>query len=461
MSPPNPTTEALLASKAIAAFRQPPRELFPVAARYIADFAGVAVAGAAAKPVLQMAETLDTGGGSNRNRARLILNGKVVPWATAAVVNGMAGHFHDYDDDDPVASIGHPSVTTLAAALAVADALDSPSDSLVAAYIMGVETTMRIGLLANPAHYNSGWHATATLGVYGATIAAGLLMGLDEEQLTHALGIAASLGSGVKANFGSDMKALQVGHAAGNGLWAAELAQRGVKAAPGSLFGERGLLRMTGASNGAHAGVEQFGAPYCLVNPGVNIKLYPCCSSCHTAVDAILDLMTEHAVAAKDLARIDVWVGKDVPQILIYDVPATGLEGKFSLRYCLAAAALAGGLTLSDFTDDALSRPGLMELIGRTHQHIDPSFAPCGATGVTHQARVKIETKSGVVAERLVTDPLGSTARPLPESRLREKFVSCARDGLGAEPAEVAFRSLMKAGTDGSARRLIDMLIQA
>jgi 2-methylcitrate dehydratase PrpD len=326
---------------------------------------------------------------------------------------------------------------------------------------MGVETTMRIGLLVNPAHYNSGWHATATLGVYGATTAAGLLMGLDEEQLTHALGIAASLGSGVKANFGSDIKALQVGHAAGNGLWAAELAQRGIKAAPGSLFGERGLLRMTGAPAGPHDVMAQFGAPYGLVRPGVNIKLYPCCSSCHTAVDAILDLRTEHAIGPADLARIDVWVGKDVPQIMIYDVPSTGLEGKFSLRYCVAAAAQTGALTLADFTDSALTRPGLMELIGRTHQHVDPSFAPGGGTGVTHQARVRIETRSGAVLERLVTDPLGSTTRPLPEGRLREKFMTCTRDGLGAERAEAAFRALMNAGTDGSARRLIDSLIRA
>ncbi|MCL4767495.1 MAG: MmgE/PrpD family protein [Hyphomicrobiaceae bacterium] len=460
MSTASSTVEALLAVRAIAAFRQPPQELFDAAARSMADCAGVAIAGADELPVRRMADSLDVGA-ANRNVARVLPNGRVLPWRSAAVVNGMAAHFHDFDDDDPVASVGHPSVTSLAAGLAAADALDRPGADLLAAYICGVETTMRIGLMVNPKHYNAGWHATATLGLFGATVASGLLMGLREDELANALGIAASFCSGIKSNFGSDLKPLQVGHAAGNGLWAAELSQRGVKSAPASLFGDRGLLAAVGAGPVDRDLIAAFGKPWCLASPGVNIKLYPCCSSSHTAIDGILELMQEHALSAGDLARIDIWVGKDVPQILIYDVPRTGLEGKFSLRYSVAAAAFSRGPTLADFTDAALHRPGLPELVERTRQHIDAEFAPCGGSGVTHQARVRIETTAGLVAERTVHDPLGSAARPVSEGRLREKFISCVGTALGIPRAHEAFTTWMSPAAAPSARRLVDALGRA
>ena len=457
MSSAQAHVESLLAAMAIAAFRQPPQDLFDLAAVRMADCVGVAVAGRREEPVMALAASLDDGA-TNRNLARTLLSERLVHWRAAATVNGTAAHFHDYDDDDPLASVGHPSVTALAASLAVADALGSSGSDLVAAYICGVETTMRIGMTVNPDHYNAGWHATATLGVFGATVASGLLMALSEEELANALCIAASFCSGIKSNFGGDLKPLQVGNAAGNGLWAAELSQRGVKAAAGAAFGKSGVLAMMGGGAIDESVIAAFGAPWCLTNPGVNIKLYPCCSSSHTAIDAVLELMDQNGLSASDLKRIDVWVGKDVPNILIYDIPTTGLEGKFSLRYSVAAAAYGNGLSLSDFTNAALDRAGLRDLVNRTYQHVDPTFVPYGASGVTHQARVRIETTAGGVAEQTVLDPLGSTARPVSKLRVREKFLSCTSAVLGSSHADTAFTAWIEPASAASARRLIDTL---
>ena len=349
----------------------------------------------------------------------------------------------------------------MAAAFAVADDVNATGAELLAAYIVGTETMSRVALVCNPTHYNNGWHATASLGIFGAAVASGLLMGLNEAQLTHAIGIAASLASGVKANFGSDMKPLQVGQAAGNGLWAAHLAENGINSSAGALFGKAGYLASTGAKpNNVQGILSKFGEPYCFVQPGLNIKLYPCCSSAHTSMDAVIELMEKNTIKVSDIDRIDAWVGKDTPTMLIFDLPESGLQGKFSLRYCVTVAALTRGPTINDFTDDAVRKPDVQNLIARTAAHVDDTFAPCGAHGVTHQARVRITLRSGEKFEQSVQDPLGSSQRPVSDERLRQKFVACATSGLGKDQAEKAYDTILAAGRVHSARKLIDALVR-
>jgi 2-methylcitrate dehydratase PrpD len=455
------TSEALLAAKAINAFKNPPTELFPLASRFMADFCGVTIAGAASEPVERVRQVVDDPGLGNINRARPLLHSAPVALRSAAIVNGMAGHFHDFDDDDPAVTIAHPSVASLAAALAIADAVDPSGAELLAAYIVGAETMSRIARVCNPSHYNNGWHATATLGIYGATVASGLLLDLSEEELTHAIGIAASLSAGIKANFGSDMKPLQVGQAAGNGVWAAQLAKQGINSTAGSVFSAKGYLSATGAAlEDSWAIMEGFGAPYCFVEPGFNVKMYPCCSSAHTSMDATIELMTRHAMTQNDIAKIDVWTGKDAPTMLIFDVPSTGLQGKFSLRYCVAVAAYNLAPSLSDFTDAAIERSEVQELLGKTFAHIDESFQACGPEGVTHQARVQIQTHCGQVFEQFIEDPLGSHARPASDDRLWRKFASCAEPSLGLERAKSAYELILRTDRISSSRTIVEALMR-
>jgi 2-methylcitrate dehydratase PrpD len=349
----------------------------------------------------------------------------------------MATHFHDYDDDDPALSVGHPSAPVFAALCALADWSGASTERIVAAYIAGVETTMRVGRIMNPDHYNAGWHATATLGVFGATVASGLLLALDDDQVEAALDIAASLASGLKCNFGSDVKPLQAGAAAGNAVWAVQLAARDVTSAEGALFGPTGFCRVYAGHGAAEEAIETYGQPFGLASPGLNIKRYPCCSSTRTALDGLLELMQQHEVGADDVEAIEAWIGPDVPAILIYDIPSTALEGKFSLRYCLAAAAVRRQLDLSAFAPGAIAAPDVVAMMGRVSVHVDTGL-PTIPTGVTHCSRVRLRSRKGDFSIE-VHDPLGSTARPLPAVMLRDKFVQCASGRLGRARAEHAF----------------------
>jgi 2-methylcitrate dehydratase PrpD len=446
--------ELTLVEAARRAYRQPDPALFRIAKRHLIDCAAVALAALPVDAVKRLDGALPTSGGANA--ARLIGSGRPVAPRDAALLAGMAGHFHDYDDDDPALCVGHPTVPVFAALAAVAEGVGATMRDALAAYAAGVETTMRIGAIVNPRHYDAGFHATATLGVFGATMTAALLTGADDEQIVNALGLAASVSSGLKGNFGSDGKPFQVGAAAANGVLAAELGRRGLRAAPGALFGPAGFCTTHGGGD-AHAVVMRFGEPWGLVDPGLNLKIYPCCSSTHTAADALFELMREGAIPSDDIDSIDAWIGPDVSAILIYDVPANPLQGKFSLRYCLAAAAALGTLDLAAFEPEAFTAPAVRSMLERVHVHVDPSL-PRIPTGVTHASRVRVRRGDGREATRQIADPLGSARRPAPESMLREKFVRCAMLSLDAAHAARAFDEAMNLPNDAMFAHWLDLM---
>ncbi len=430
------SVDRVLAHAVRESFARPPFALFAVARRHIIDCAGVALAGAVAPPVKAVRELMPVAEGVAAVRALGATQSFGVRFA--AIANGMAAHFHDYDDDDPAFAVGHPTAPVFAVICALAEGASASIDAVCAAYITGVETTMRIGRVVNPQHYSAGWHATATLGVFGATVAAALLLELDDERIEHALGIAASLSAGLKCNFGSDVKPLQVGLAAGNGVFAAQLAQSGVRSAEGALFGPTGFCAVYGGRGDARTFIADFGEPYGLERPGLNIKVYPCCSSAHTAVDGLLEILSDDRVTVGDIESIDAWIGPEVPAMLIYDVPRNSLEAKFSMRYCLAAAVRYGGLGLEAFTPEALADPEMSRLIDRVRVSVDPSLPPI-PTGVTHCSRVRVNLRDGGKRQREIADPLGSPARPIPPSMLRQKFIRCAAASLGAERGAQTF----------------------
>ena len=241
------------------------------------------------------------------------------------------------------------------------------------------------------------------------------------------------------------------------GLTAAlDLASRGVVASAGALFGPTGFCTVYGGRADPAQIIPRFGEPFGLESPGFNIKFYPCCSSTHTAVDGLLEIRRLHAIAPADIERIDAWIGEDIPAILIYDVPANGLQAKFSLRYCLAAAARFGELTLDAFEDKCVMGGRLDDLIGRTHVHTDKTL-PRIATGVTHQSRVKLRTRAGLEVVREVADPLGSATRPLSTEDLGRKFRTCASRMLDETQADRAFTQL-RSVEGGPLRFLVDTL---
>ena len=358
----------------------------------------------------------------------------------AALANGTAAHALDYDDMCFV-SLAHPSAPLVPAALAAAEAEGLSGRAVLDAYVVGFEVEARLGRLMNPRHYQRGWHCTSTLGTIGAAAAVSRLLGLDARTAGHALAIAASEASGVKENFGTMVKPLHAGLAARNGVLAALLARRGMTASELALAGPQGFLHAMDSEGDALAdAIADLGARWEILDTGITVKLYPSCAGTHPSLDALLDLRRREGFTAADVERIDVDVDSIVPTILIYERPATGLEGKFSLPFCAAAAVVFGRVGIDTFGAATLTNPQVTALMARVAMRVDPVLDR-GAPPLTH-ARVHITLRDGRVLSQEACGARGYPEQPASDVELDTKFMACARVALSASAAERALSLL-------------------
>ncbi|MGI8552686.1 MAG: MmgE/PrpD family protein [Dehalococcoidia bacterium] len=359
--------------------------------------------------------------------------------AGAALVNGIAGHALDYDDVN-TSMRGHPSIPLLPAVLAAAEETDAGGKAVIAAYVVGFEVQARIGRGLGPSHYPHGWHATSTLGSLGAAAAAAQLYGLDVEQTRMALGIAASLAGGSRQNFGSMTKPLHPGHAAQSGLVAARLARSGFTADPEIVEAPLGFLNLFSPAGDAQPErvLEGIASPFDIVEPGISVKKYPCCFGTHRALDAVLALSAEQTIEAADVKRVEVVVSRGSAAPLIHPRPRNGLEGKFSMQYCIAAALLDGGVRLDSFLDDAVRRPQAQELLKRVILTEDGA----GSGPAEGYADVTVLLSNGLRLNRRVDEPRGGPSQPLSWQELVAKFRDCAERVIGIRATEQAIEQI-------------------
>lgn len=349
----------------------------------------------------------------------------------AALANGAAGHAHDFDDTN-FALLGHPSVPLLAAALAAGEAEMADGATVALAYAIGFEVDAALGIALNPAHYERGWHATTSIGTLGCAAAAARLLGLDVTQTRHALGIAASLASGLKENFGSMTKPYHAGHAARNGVLAAQLAREGMTASESALDGRQGYAAAFSGATLPDDVFDRLGQRWEIVTSGIAVKPYPSCALTHSAIGTLIGLRATHRLTPEQIAGVEVRVNRVVPDVLRHHRPVSGLERKFSMPYCAAVALARGSVGLGDFGDGPAEEDvrGLME---RVTMRVDSTMpegleqhAWSGVTVTLTDGRVLAPVMSGV---------LGHPDNPLDARALRDKFVACAASVLSPDDA--------------------------
>jgi 2-methylcitrate dehydratase PrpD len=351
----------------------------------------------------------------------------------AALVNGTAAHALDFDDCNNTLG-GHPSVPILPALFALADDIGASGRDFLAAYVAGFETECKVALGVHFHHYTHGWHPTATLGVFGAAAACAKLLKLPDDRTATAIAIAASLASGIKANFGTMTKPLHVGHCTRNGLFAALLARDGFTANAGAFEHKQGYLNVFNGEGHYDAAriLPAWGKPLDIVKPGIAIKQYPCCGSTHSALDAVLGLVREHKPAPEDIERVDVWTHARRLEHTNRPEPKSDLDAKFSVQYCLARALLDRRIAIEHFEGRRYEEPAIRKLLPRIHAapYTTAQFPEDNHFG----AEVKVTLQGGKVLSAKVDQPFGRTSEnPLPASLLKEKFDNCATRVLPKE----------------------------
>jgi 2-methylcitrate dehydratase PrpD len=430
---------------------RPPERARRRAAAAVLDTVGVTLAGAAesAARIVQKIVSIEGGHVSPKPRAKRAFGeggcsvlgaGMRASASGAALANGTAAHALDYDDMCFV-SLAHPSAPLVSAMLAAAERAGSTGLALLDAYVVGFEVEARLGRLMNPRHYRRGWHCTSTLGTIGAAAAVSRLLALDAVRTQHALAIAASSAVGLKENFGTMTKPLHAGMAARNGLEAALFAQGGLTASAMAFEGPQGFLAaMDSERTDVDSEIADLGRRWEIVDTGITVKLYPSCAATHPPLDALLDLRRSEGFSGDDVAHVDIDVDAVTPTVLIYDRPATGLEAKFSLPYCAAAAVIDGRVGIDSFDDARLGDPALRDAMNRITMRADPQLEGQGPP--LTQARVTVTLRDGRAFSRSANGARGYPENPASDAELDDKFMACARRTLPEASARDALQQL-------------------
>jgi 2-methylcitrate dehydratase PrpD len=432
----------------------PPDQARCAAARALLDTIGVMLAGASeacARSVQQVVAHESSSG-----PCTVVGTPQRAAATGAALANGTAAHAHDFDDMCFV-SLAHPSAPLVAAGLAVAELTGAGAAAMLDAYIVGFELEARLGRAMNPRHYQRGWHCTSTLGTMGAAAAASRLFGLAPAVTAHALSIAASEASGLKENFGTMVKPLHGGLAARNGVAAALFARAGMDASASAIEGRQGFLAaMDSESPALGPFVNDLGSRWEILETGITVKLYPSCAATHPALDALLDLKRRDPFCPDDVQRIEIGVDAITPTVLLYDRPSTGLEAKFSMPFCAAAAVADGCVGLTTFSAARIADPILDGLRQRIAMHVDAALDPT-APALT-QARVRVALTNGRV---LCADARGARGyhpdRPATEEELAAKFLSCATIALTESRARAALAAIAGIEPGSDVRALAEL----
>lgn len=361
----------------------------------------------------------------------------------ATLINGIASHALDFDDFSDVLG-GHQSVPLVPVLFALAEEHNLTGQQLIDAYVVGFEVEHRFAMALHPHHYDKGWHPTATLGIFGTVAAAAYALNMNAEQTARALAIAASMASGIKANFGTMTKPLHVGHAGRAGLMAALIAARGFEANAQAMEHHQGFFNVFNGEGTFDASplTSAWTGPLTVELPSIGIKQFPCCGSTHQTITAMLRLVHDDGIKAEDVTGIEIHVH---PQRLRHTnnaFPDSVLGAKFSQQYAVARALNDGAVKLKDFEDGAFLEPEIVKILDITRT---TPFGDAGAPeGGRWDAEVTVTLGDGRRVNKRIDNMVGrSGENAMTRDELHAKFIDCAQRVLSEDAANVAFDGLM------------------
>ena len=429
------TTEKLAQFVVHSNFDNMPPEAIDLAKDAIMDGLGVTLGGSTETAGKIVAQYVKEVGGNPQ--AGVIGHGFKSSAAQAALANGTMAHALDYDDV-LVIMTGHATVPILPVVLALGEMHRCSGRDVLEAFIIGIEVEGKIGLGIGRHHYDVGWHSTATLGTMGAAAAASKILGLNVTQTMNAFGIAASEAAGLRQNFGTMTKPFHAGNAAKNGIVAAILAQKGFTASESIMENPLGFCSVLGGAGeyDLEQMTKSLGDPLAIVDPGLDMKPYPCCRVTHRCIDAMLHIVEEHHPPAEEVKEVVCLTGSWSPNVLIHHRPKTPLEGKFSMEYCMARALLDGEIRMTHFEGDKVLEPRAQDLLQKVkfvHPETDEEGDPLPTEVVT------VTLINGKKISHEVQIPKGNPENPLTKEELVDKYRDCASLIL---PSDAVERSL-------------------
>ena len=350
---------------------------------------------------------------------------------SAALFNGISSHVFDFDDTH-LKTVIHPAGPVASAIFALAEYRPVSGAEFIHALALGVETECRIGNSVYPNHYDIGWHITGTAGVFGAAAAVGKLLGLNEQQMVWALGLAATQPVGLREMFGTMTKSFHPGRAAQNGLTAAFLAAGGYTSSEQGIEAKRGWANVTSTHRDYSEITEGLGERHeSLLN---SYKPFACGIVIHPAIDGCVQLRNEHNLTAEMVASIALKVHPLVLELTGKRTPKTGLDGKFSVYHSAAVAIIDGRAGEHQYSDAAVHDPKTIRLRDSITAEIDPKMD-------SDAVHITVTLTDGRKLEKFVEHAIGSIKRPMNNDDLAAKFTDLVDPILGAARAATLLKA--------------------
>jgi 2-methylcitrate dehydratase PrpD len=322
----------------------------------------------------------------------------------AALINGALAHGLDFDDRN------HSSTYSLAAPLAATEEDDLPGVKLLAAFIVGREIrnsldSMFLNRGSGVGPGAKGWHSNGVLGPIASACAVAKALDMDAQTTLMAIGLATASSGALTRDGGTMAKPFRTGHAAATGLTCVLLAKSGFSADEMALEGRYGLLEALGplpAEIISSLGRE-LGKTFNLEHP-IRVKQFASCSASHSGVEAMSRLVRRHSLRPNDVESISCDLK---PYPLVRERPKRGVEGRFSMPFCLALSLVQGTIRPNDFSDENVFDPLIQDLMRRT--------------GHTANGMLAVQLKNGQRLE----EPLDRPTNLVEPSAIQKKFYDC------------------------------------
>lgn len=415
-------------------FSHLPGPAVEAAKKSILDTLGVMLGASGMEPAVRPIIELVTDAGG-KEESRILGFGGRVPAATAALANGTLAHGLDFDSQTPWGA--HPDSSLVPALLALAERKgDVTGQELITAVAIGQELFIRLRCNVG---WRMDWNLSGAVGVYSGVAACGSLLGLNAEQIAHAMGIVSLNAGGTMQQIfglGSDLRGLYAGFIAQSCVNAVLLAQMGMQGMDQLFEGEAGIFKVyfKGDYNRERI-LENLGTEYLCA--GMTYKYWPAVGNAHTYIHAAIELMRNNPLRVEDIETVRVFVG-DFAQRMSEPLkerqaPATMMDAKFSLPFTVALALVKGSMTIADFSTESLNDQEILEVAAKVQPVLDPSFnwdlkLPAG--------KIEVVLRDGRQFEQLGTDVPGTPERPMTWEELLQKFRECARASIQPVSAE-------------------------
>ncbi|MCK4400307.1 MmgE/PrpD family protein [Candidatus Bathyarchaeota archaeon] len=416
-----------------------PDSAVSAAKKVVTDLFGAIIAGSSSPESRQVLSLVR--GWAGRGESRVLVHGDRVPAPDAGFVNGVMGRARDFDDVHEAAVL-HPSVSVVPAALAAAELRGGVTGrEFMAAVVLGVDLTCRLGMAPTRGPNVSGMSTTWQCGAFGSAAAASKVLGLDADETLNAMGIAYSQASGNQQSIieGATVVGVQQGLTTKAGITSALLAMSGVTGPREALEGRFGYYPVYHRGEYERGALlDGLGERYEIVN--TSIKPYPCCKWTHQAIEAALCIIKEDGVEPEAVEAVEVRLNRQAYNLVCEPMqfkrrPRSVVDAQFSVPFTVAAAIVRGGVSIDTFTEESIRDPEILEMAQRVEATVDPGIEARYGREIAPEI-VEVRTTGGETHVRLVEHVRGSPHAPMSFDEVKEKFRRCTAYSAKPVPME-------------------------